>query len=40
MIPAPTWFVALDLLVAYFPMAWLGIQVSTRKKHTQSGALK
>jgi hypothetical protein len=24
MIPAPTWFVALDLIVAYFPMAWLG----------------
>ena len=24
MIPAPTWFKALDLIVAYFPMAWLG----------------
>jgi hypothetical protein len=23
MIPAPTWFIALDLLVAYLPMAWL-----------------
>lgn len=23
-IPAPTWFIALDLLVAYIPMAWLG----------------
>ncbi len=24
MIPAPTWFVVLDLVVAYLPMAWLG----------------
>src|SRR5678815_692237 len=24
MIPAPTWFKALDLIVAYIPMAWLG----------------
>ena len=24
MIPAPTWFIARDLLVAYLPMAWLG----------------
>jgi hypothetical protein len=24
MIPAPTWFIALDLVVAYIPMAWLG----------------
>jgi cell division protein FtsX len=23
MIPAPTWFIAVDLLVAYLPMAWL-----------------
>lgn len=23
-IPAPAWFIALDLLVAYIPMAWLG----------------
>jgi hypothetical protein len=23
MIPAPTWFIAIDLLVAYIPMAWL-----------------
>lgn len=33
MIPAPTWFIALDLLVAYLPMAWLGIQIGTRLKH-------
>jgi len=24
MLPAPTWYIALDLLVAYLPMAWLG----------------
>lgn len=24
MIPAPLWFISLDLLVAYLPMAWLG----------------
>ncbi len=24
MIPAPAWFVALDLIVAYLPMAWFG----------------
>jgi hypothetical protein len=23
-IPAPLWFIALDLILAYFPMAWLG----------------
>lgn len=24
MIPAPTWFIVMDLLIAYLPMAWLG----------------
>lgn len=24
MIPAPVWFIAVDLLLAYLPMAWLG----------------
>ena len=32
MIPAPTWFIVLDLLAAYLPMAWLGIQIGTRMK--------
>ena len=27
MIPAPVWFIALDLLAAYLPMAWLGIRI-------------
>ena len=36
MIPAPTWFVVLDLALAYLPMAglgiWLGRQLRDRKK--------
>ena len=28
MIPAPVWFIALDLVAAYLPMAWLGIQAA------------
>jgi hypothetical protein len=32
MIPAPAWFIALDLLAAYLPMAWLSIQIGTRVK--------
>ncbi len=31
MIPAPFWFIALDLIVAYLPMAWLGYQLSGKK---------
>lgn len=30
LVPAPTWFIALDLLAAYLPMAWLGIQTGSR----------
>ena len=30
MIPAPAWFIALDLLAAYLPMAWLGIQLGSQ----------
>lgn len=30
MIPAPTWFIALDLVVAYLPMAWLAILLARR----------
>jgi hypothetical protein len=30
MIPAPAWFIALDLLGAYLPMAWLGVQTGSR----------
>jgi hypothetical protein len=40
MIPAPTWFIALDLLAAYLPMAWLGIQIGSRMKHGKTVARK
>ena len=30
LIPAPAWFIALDLLVAYLPMAWLGIRTGAK----------
>ncbi|HEY0662206.1 MAG TPA: hypothetical protein VGD21_12905 [Lysobacter sp.] len=40
MIPAPVWFIALDLLVAYLPMAWLGIQLGTRMQQAKTAPLK
>ena len=40
MISAPTWFIALDLLGAYIPMAWLGIQIGTRMQQANNGARK
>lgn len=30
MIPAPTWFKAVDLVFAYLPMAWLAIQLGQK----------
>ena len=30
MIPAPVWFIILDLAAAYIPMAWLGTQLGRR----------
>ena len=38
MIPAPAWFIALDLLFAYVPMAWLGVQIGARMKLGNSSA--
>ena len=32
MIPAPLWFIATDLLLAYVPMAWLGLLLANRIK--------
>jgi hypothetical protein len=32
MIPAPTWFIVLDLVAAYLPMAWLGSSLADRLK--------
>ena len=29
MLPAPAWFIILDLVLAYIPMAWLGARLST-----------
>lgn len=29
MIPAPAWFIALDLIAAYLPMAWLATRVTS-----------
>ena len=40
MIPAPTWFIALDLLAAYLPMAWLSIQIGTRLQQGNNVARK
>ncbi|MDY0023036.1 hypothetical protein [Arenimonas caeni] len=31
MLPAPAWFIALDLLLAYLPAAWLGHRLLARK---------
>jgi hypothetical protein len=31
MIPAPAWFIALDLLVAYLPMAWLATKIGAQR---------
>ena len=30
MIPAPAWFVVLDLVAAYIPMAWIGLKIANR----------
>ncbi len=38
MIPAPTWFIALDLLGAYLPMAWLGVRIGTRMQLRSNAA--
>ena len=38
MIPAPIWFKALDLVVAYLPMAWLGILIGTRMQQGKTVA--
>ncbi|MCB9234860.1 MAG: hypothetical protein H6581_24615 [Bacteroidia bacterium] len=29
MIPAPVWFIATDLILAYLPMGWLGYKLAT-----------
>ncbi|MBL8802248.1 MAG: hypothetical protein JNN27_09650 [Planctomycetes bacterium] len=32
MIPAPAWFIAIDLVVAYIPMAWLATRLAGKLK--------
>lgn len=32
MLPAPTWFIAADLILAYFPLAWFGWQLARTKQ--------
>lgn len=39
MIPAPTWFITLDLVAAYLPMAWLAIQLGVWIKPTATNDL-
>lgn len=34
MIPAPAWFIALDLLAAYLPMAWLATRIAPRMQRS------
>lgn len=33
MIPAPIWFIVIDLVAAYLPMAWISIQIGQRLQH-------
>ena len=37
MIPAPVWFMALDLLLAYLPMAWLAIRIGSGLAKPRAG---
>ncbi len=39
MIPAPIWFIILDLAAAYIPMAWIGIQLGRRISGAAGGAI-
>ncbi|GJM13696.1 MAG: hypothetical protein DHS20C12_20990 [Pseudohongiella sp.] len=40
MIPAPLWFILLDLIVAYLPMAWLALKVGEILKLSSSPEVK
>ncbi|MDP9139923.1 MAG: hypothetical protein M3O62_03925 [Pseudomonadota bacterium] len=37
MLPAPAWFSAVDLLLAYLPTAWLGQRLAARSQGNRSG---
>lgn len=32
MLPAPTWYIVVDLVLAYIPMAWIGGRLVARKR--------
>lgn len=38
MIPAPTWFIATDLICAYFPFAWLGHWLARARRNAGAPA--
>ncbi|HEX2013440.1 MAG TPA: hypothetical protein VJN44_21100 [Roseateles sp.] len=38
MIPAPAWFIALDLLAAYLPMAWLAVRLGALANRSSPAA--
>jgi hypothetical protein len=38
LLPAPAWFCAVDLLLAYLPAAWLGQSLVARAKRTRDSA--
>jgi len=40
MIPAPLWFILLDLIVAYLPMAWLALKIGSLIKSSAAGEVK
>lgn len=37
MIPAPAWFIAVDLLLAYLPMAWLATRIGALMQRNSAG---
>jgi hypothetical protein len=37
MLPGPTWFTAVDLILAYLPMAWFGGKFAERLERVASG---
>lgn len=37
-LPAPRWFVAMDLTLAYLPAAWLGTRLARRPRPTETPA--
>ena len=38
MIPAPAWYIALDLVAAYLPMAWLASRIGRRMQNSERTA--